>query len=69
MKSNDFTEKPWTVKHNDNEFKFETLDAAMWYAAGVGSVSECVRHVNIHSRLITLVPAESPCAYQEKTAA
>jgi len=66
MKSKAFTETPWTVKHNDNEFTFETLDAAMWYAAGVGSVSKCFRHVNIHSRLIILVPAESPCEHKEK---
>lgn len=47
----------WTVKHNEDEFNFETLDAAVWYATGVESVSNSVTHINARLRVITLLPA------------
>lgn len=49
--------RSWTVKHNENEFNFETLDAAVWYASGVESVSNSVTHINARLRVITLLPA------------
>jgi len=47
----------WTVKHNEDEFNFDTLDAAVWYATGVESVSKSVTHINARLRVITLLPA------------
>jgi hypothetical protein len=69
MKSNDLATRHWTVKHDDSEFQFETLDAAIWYAAGAASVSNSVKQINTRLRLITLLPAEKNFEWYEKCAA
>jgi hypothetical protein len=69
MKSNELTMRHWTVKHDDSEFQFETLDAAIWYAAGAASVSNSVKQINTRLRLITLLPAENHCEWTAKCAA
>lgn len=69
MKSNELVKRNWTVKHDDGEFQFETLDAAIWYAAGAASVSNSVKQINTRLRLITLLPAENHCEWSEKCAA
>jgi hypothetical protein len=62
--------KTWTVKHNEDEFNFETLDAAVWYATGAESVSNSVTHINARLRVITLLPAINRAASNiEKMAA
>ncbi len=69
MKSNELAIRHWTVKHDDNEIQFETLDAAIWYAAGAASVSNSVKQINTRLRLITLLPAEYHFELSEKCAA
>lgn len=58
MNAQDIVKRQWTVKHDEIEFKFETLDAAIWYAAGAASVSNSIRQINTRERLITLLPVE-----------
>ena len=69
MKSNHLAKSHWTVKHDDSEFQFETLDAAIWYAAGAASVTSSVKQINTRLRLITLLPAERNFEWTEKCAA
>ena len=69
MNSNYFVRSHWTVKHDDSEFQFETLDAAIWYAAGAASVSNSVKQINTRLRLITLLPAEKHFEVTDKCAA
>lgn len=69
MKSNELPMRHWTVKHDDSEFQFETLDAAIWYAAGAASVSNSVKQINTRLRLITLLPTENRFEWSEKCAA
>ena len=59
MNAKEIAKKKWTVKHDDNEICFETLDAAIWYAAGAASVSNAIRQINSRERLITLLPVET----------
>lgn len=59
MSSKDFIQRHWTVIHNESEIQFESLDAAIWYASGVGSVSKAIRQVNSRLRIITLLPVEN----------
>ncbi|MBX9949319.1 MAG: hypothetical protein K2Y39_09150 [Candidatus Obscuribacterales bacterium] len=59
MKIEDLVKKQWTVRHDDSEIRFETLDAAIWYAAGAASVSNSIRQINSRDRLITLVPTNN----------
>ncbi len=58
MNAQEIGKKKWTVKHDDNDISFETLDAAIWYAAGAASVSNSIRQINTREKLITLLPVE-----------
>lgn len=69
MRSNDLASRNWTVIHDESEFQFETLDAAIWYAAGAASVSNSVKQINTRMRLITLLPTDNQRQWTEKCAA
>ncbi|MBA3993504.1 MAG: hypothetical protein C0469_08255 [Cyanobacteria bacterium DS2.3.42] len=69
MNSNDLLKRHWTVKHDESELQFETLDAAIWYAAGAASVSNSVKQINTRLRMITLLPAQPTFEISEKCAA
>lgn len=69
MNAQDIVHRQWTVVHDDTNIQFETLDAAIWYAAGAASVSNSIRQINTRERLITLVPIEQRIICAEKCAA
>jgi hypothetical protein len=69
MNIQDSVHKKWTVIHDEIMIQFDSLDAAIWYAAGAASVSKCIRQINSRERLITLVPIDSKLVCSEKCAA